>query len=220
MMQPKATVALFAKPPVPGATKSRLAKAIGDKHAADLALAMLKDLWAQLQYLDNVHLQLWHPPGASAGLFPQHLDLEAATLREQKEGDLGERMLAVVRENADADRAVVIIGGDCVTVSFSDVQAAIETLQERSVVLKPADDGGYVMVGSRGCFPAMFQDVAWGTDSVFQQTLKLLSQDGVQAVVLDSTFDVDTVEDLEKLRAFVTRHSRPFTRFALNQLLF
>jgi glycosyltransferase A (GT-A) superfamily protein (DUF2064 family) len=76
------------------------------------------------------------------------------------------------------------------------------------------------MVGSRGCFPAMFKDVPWGTDSVFDQTVKRLSQDGIQPLVLDSTFDVDTVEDLGKLRAFVTQHPRAFTQLMLKQLLF
>ncbi len=204
-------ICIYAKPPIPGRTKSRLAADIGDEAAAALALALLRDTIDQALTVPAARVSLWHPPEASpgdfAGLVPEGLVYVA-----QDGSDLGERMSHTfcTTLGGDISRAV-LIGSDCATHSVASLSRALTELETHQVVLEPADDGGYVLVGQSLHCAAMFHDVAWGEGMVMETSRQRLNAAGIKWLELPETFDIDYADDLAKLRAFVADHKRPHT---------
>ncbi len=205
-------ICIYAKPPLPGATKSRLAESIGTETAAFLARAMLIDIIDCVAQTPNVKRQLWHPPNANAADFADLLPSDFACQCQQGE-DLGQRMshtFAQLLEQTTIDR-VIIIGSDCITHSASTLQTAIDALADAEIVLQPALDGGYVLVGQRRWHPEMFSDIPWGTEQVMSRTRRRLNNTGSRFCLLEKTFDVDRVADLDRLRIFLAKNERPAT---------
>jgi rSAM/selenodomain-associated transferase 1 len=208
--RPKAPVlCLYAKPPVPGKTKSRLAADIGDEAAAALARAMLVDNCRLLSQVPGAKLQLWHPPGCTVADFAD-LVPDGFTFHEQQGADLGQRMAFTIQSQLnDSGRPVIIVGSDCVTHLPEAIEAAAKALASHDVVLRPAEDGGYVLIGQSSYTPAMFDDIDWGTDTVYADSRTKLDDSGCNWTALDETFDVDLVSDLDLVREAVTLESHP-----------
>jgi rSAM/selenodomain-associated transferase 1 len=96
---------------------------------------------------------------------------------------------------------VVLIGTDCPALNPAYVECAFEALQEGvEVVLGPAEDGGYVLVGMRQPVPEMFSNISWGSGAVLEETVQRLQQLGLSYRLLETLWDVDTVDDLPRLR--------------------
>jgi glycosyltransferase A (GT-A) superfamily protein (DUF2064 family) len=81
------------------------------------------------------------------------------------------------------------------------VRQAVEMLYTADVVLGPSDDGGYYLIGMKRLYPELFKDIAWSTDQVTSQTLARSKKQDLQVALLPSWYDVDTIEDLRRLRA-------------------
>jgi uncharacterized protein len=111
---------------------------------------------------------------------------------------LGERMANAFREafSLGAQKAV-IIGTDCVEISDEIISQAFDTLYKVDVVLGPAEDGGYYLVGLKEPMPEIFRGIHWSTNLVLNQTLKKLEQKGLKFKLLKTLRDVDTVRDLD-----------------------
>jgi len=118
----------------------------------------------------------------------------------QRGADLGARLLGTIRSlRARGFRRVVVIGSDSPTLSPAVVKAAFAALErETEVVLGPAEDGGYYLVGTTRVLPGMFEGIPWGTDRVLRATLQSLARSGVRAFMLPRWYDVDRPEDLER----------------------
>ena len=111
----------------------------------------------------------------------------------QVEGGLGERLLAF------ADRApVIFFGSDTPDLAETHVKVAIEALKTHDVVIGPALDGGYYLIGMREPLPELLTDMPWSTDQVLPQTLKRLRQLEIEPLLLEALSDCDTPEDLER----------------------
>ena len=203
-------ICLFAKLPQPGRTKSRLARDIGDEAAAALSAAMLRDLACEVRKVGEP-AWLWHPPGDDPAAFPAEVaDFAAAA---QQGADLGARMLHTMRELLPGK--VVIIGSDCIAVGANTIRRALALLDEHDLVLQPSEDGGYTLIGMSRLYEELFEDIAWGTDQVWAQSVSKL--EGISWAALPSTFDVDTVDDLARLAALVFYSPRPHTEAWLQQ---
>ena len=115
----------------------------------------------------------------------------------QGQGDLGDRMHRAFREAmaTGAERAV-IVGTDCPEITADLVQRAFHLLDRNDVVLGPAADGGYYLIGMRRLVPELFSGITWGTERVRQQTLTAARRAGVSVGLLDLLSDVDRPEDL------------------------
>ena len=111
------------------------------------------------------------------------------TIAEQGEGDLGARMARVAAP-------ALIIGSDCPGVNPPLLRAAAEALSDRRVVLGPASDGGYYLLGLREPMPFLFTDIAWSTPQVLPETLRRLAARGIGPAILPELADIDTPEDL------------------------
>ena len=123
----------------------------------------------------------------------------------QEGADLGERMLHALADALESFDRALLVGRDCPGIDHSYLAQALDALDQAPLVLGPAADGGYVLVGARGeCPPReMFSDIDWGSSRVYAQTLERLRQSGCTWRELPMKADIDRPEDLvvwEELR--------------------
>lgn len=176
-----------------GKVKTRLAAAIGDEQALEIYLKLLKmtyDATAPLNCLKHVcyserivEQDLWQ-----GDLYKKHV---------QGNGDLGEKMLGAF--NGVFDRGaekMVIIGSDCPQLTTEILETAFEKLDKYDVVIGPAKDGGYYLLGMKVPLPMLFKNKEWSTDSVFADTILDLMDMGLTYFRLPELSDVDTIYDL------------------------
>ncbi|WP_445939502.1 TIGR04282 family arsenosugar biosynthesis glycosyltransferase [Pseudomonas sp.] len=190
---------LLARAPVAGRVKTRLIPALGAQGACDLQQLLLERA-LQLPARGFTERFLWLDDLPDAGL--QALARRLGwTLVEQPAGDLGERMRRIAALGLAESDAVILIGNDCPALDGGYLQAACDALQEQSVVIGPAEDGGYVLLGLRCIDAALFSDMPWGTERVFDMTLQRLQQLDWRPALLPALWDVDRPEDLSRLAA-------------------
>ena len=199
-------ICIFAKPPIPGQTKSRLAKVIGNELAAELSAAMLYDITKQACDVNQCRVAVFYPPGFSAddyGLLAE-FNLEYF---EQSGSELGQRMCNAFKFilNDLSAESCIIIGSDCISHTTDLLDQALRLLQDSDVVVQPAEDGGYTLIGQSQLVSEIFKNIHWGTDTVMQSTLDILLKLPIDYVTLDTAFDIDTAEDLAKLREHTSK---------------
>ncbi len=195
------TLVVMAKHPVAGQVKTRLAASLGEQPAAALATAFLEDLiWRLADCGDRRILATWPQTGESHDFFSQR-SAGRFDLWPQPEGSLGDRLQAVFRDHLrpGLDDRVVVIGSDSPTLPTQTLAAAFDALDQQDVVLGPATDGGYVLIGLRRMVPGLFEQIDWSTAFVYEQTLQRLEAAGVRPAVLPAWYDIDTLDDLVRL---------------------
>ena len=196
---------VFAKAPAPGRVKTRLAPAVGEAGAARLHAAFVRDVVARHDNPPLRALTVWragdldHPLWAELGV-----DLET-----QCSGDLGDRLAHAFAQELADDVPVVVLGTDSPSLPCAFVNRAFAMLQTHAVVLGPACDGGYYLIGIRGAMPAVFKGIDWGTESVFAQTVEALNAAGIEFALLPYWYDVDRPSDLRVLRGLRHRLGEP-----------
>lgn len=190
-------ILLFAKAPIHGTVKTRLAATIGPDRALEIYgfLAV-----RQMDAIRNSGLPcvIWTTPAGSeqdvAAWLPGAMDV-----RLQPEGDLGERMShACAQAFANGAPGVILVGTDCPDLDSHRLLDIATEVSAGRFALQPAEDGGYVAFGLPKLCPAAFQGVAWSTDSVCNSTLRILRDLGEEPSVLESLSDIDTIEDWER----------------------
>lgn len=178
-----AAILVFSRAPVPGRVKTRLAARIGDWRAARLHARLTA------QALRTAH---------AAGCGP----VELYDTGRQRGADLGERMYRALSQALRRHRAAIVIGADCPALRREHLQRAARWLAGGcDVVLGPADDGGYVLIGARRVSPRLFSAMAWGGAEVYRSTVQRLQALGWRWRSLPLLWDVDRPEDLERLTA-------------------
>jgi rSAM/selenodomain-associated transferase 1 len=198
---PPALVVMVRNPDA-GGVKTRLAAAIGDHAAAALYRAFLLDLSRRLASCPAWELR-WAFTPADA---PLPLDLRGEiNAFPQVGGDLGERMeSAVARALADGHPSVVLIGSDIPHVSIVALEDAFRRLALGApLVLGPAEDGGYYLVGATS-LPPVFRGIRWGGPEVLSATIAAARRAGIEPAFVASNYDIDDHRGLERLRAEVS----------------
>ena len=183
-------IIVFARAPVPGQAKTRLVPRLGEWRAAQLHARLTRHAvrTALAARCGPVELHATRRHRLFRGL--------GVALRVQKGKDLGERMY---RALAKARRPAILIGTDCPMLTPADLRRALRWLQGGcDVVLAPAQDGGYALIGARRVSPAMFEGIEWGGERVYDETRARLS--GYRWRALRRVWDVDRPEDLDRLR--------------------
>ena len=196
-------VAVFARPPVPGAVKTRLSPALPPSLAEELYTAMLDDaLAAASESGAEEHTLYWASVGAGAIGYAVPAGF---TVRGQLGAGLGARLATAFAEllPGAADRAVVI-GADCPDLDPTTIREAFAALETGDLVLGPARDGGYYLIGLRRPAPTLFEGMAWGTRRVLEETLARAERARLQISLLSGLADFDTPQDLV---SFVARRS-------------
>jgi rSAM/selenodomain-associated transferase 1 len=193
-------IAVFAKAPVAGRVKTRLAAELGDEGAARLAASLTLRALATAVGSNVGAVELWCSPDASHPFFAQCASRFHMKLREQRGADLGARMKAAVDEALAAGSPVLVIGADCPALDATVLQQAAKALAHHDAVFVPAEDGGYVLVGMASSLPGVFDGIAWGEDTVMQQTRERLVRAHARWQELESLWDVDRPEDYRRKR--------------------
>jgi uncharacterized protein len=124
------------------------------------------------------------------------------TLIPQKGGDLGERMGRAVDEllGSHVRGAAIVVGSDVPSLNTQDVADAATALCSGSdVVLGPAEDGGYYLIGMTVRRPELFSEISWGSPAVLSQTLARTHELGITPRMLRTTYDLDTIDDLRRV---------------------
>ncbi len=220
MTGPVRRVVLFAREPVAGQVKTRLAREIGEGAAAALYGSFLRDLAAALPdpvRWDAVLAHAEFEPGPFlVGTFRAPWDLFP-----QGDGSLGERLSRVViRSRMEGKRDVVVAGSDAPTLGKEDLAAAFAALEEDSeVVFSPAPDGGYSVVGLRGNVDpaAVFTAVRWSSEHALHDSRRSAEARGYRVRLLSSVPDIDELKDFASLGPILASDPdlAPATRRAL-----
>jgi rSAM/selenodomain-associated transferase 1 len=193
----RVAIAIMAKAPIPGTAKTRLIPTIG-AHAAAVLQERLTERTVATALAANIGpVTLWCAPDPSHASFRETVAQHKVTLKRQPDGDLGARMLAAMIASSGP---ALVIGTDCPAFKPEDLRAAANALHAGAdVVLIPANDGGYVLIGAGAAQPELFAGIAWGTAMVLAETRARISTLGLTCVELPPLWDVDTESGLARL---------------------
>jgi rSAM/selenodomain-associated transferase 1 len=198
-------IAVMAKAPQVGEVKTRLAPPLSPEAAAELSAAFIQDIAGNiLAAAEAVAIDgfvAYSPPGseaAFAGLLP-----EAIRLLPPHEIGLGASLLHAADDLLAAGYgAACLVNADSPTLPTAFLVEAAQALQKPGdrVVLGPAEDGGYYLIGLKRPHRLLFEDIAWSTERVYDQTLDRAAELGLEIVILPRWYDVDDVKSLDRLR--------------------
>lgn len=194
-------VIVFAKAPVAGLAKTRLAPALGAEGAAALAARMLRHALAQAAQADIGPVELCGAPDAAHPALVAAAAAVGATLTAQGSGDLGLRMHRAFARALMRHGRALVIGTDAPSLVAAMLREAAARLLDHDAVFVPALDGGYALVGQRRADARWFSDMAWSTSSVMEQTRQRLRAAGVRWAELAPVADIDEPPDLLHLPA-------------------
>jgi uncharacterized protein len=202
----------FSRAPLAGHVKTRMMPYLSPEQACELHCDLTR--WTCRQLLDSGlgTVELAVTGDTQHPLFAGCRDLGASRILRQKGADLGQRMYNGMRCALARHASVILVGSDCPGIDADYLERAMAALSRASVVLGPASDGGYVLIGARVIKPTFFQDIPWGTDQVYEQTVAVLEREGCSWESLPPLVDIDRPEDLplwESLQRERNRNSVP-----------
>lgn len=188
---------IFTKNPELGKCKTRLAATIGDKASLEVYQILLDHTVKVTQSL-NMHKRVYY----SEEIWEEdRWDSNYYSKKVQQGKDLGERMEHAFQQGfMDGYQKIVIIGSDLYDLETKDIEVAFLALDAHEVVIGPAQDGGYYLLGMKQLKPELFQNKNWGTSSVLEDTLANLQTDSY--LLLETRNDIDVYEDLVSIKAF------------------
>jgi rSAM/selenodomain-associated transferase 1 len=184
---------IFLKAPRAGHVKTRLAREIGPEAALAAYGTLVNRLIGNLSSLASVELR-FAPDDAVHEI--EAWRREGWQSRPQCAGDLGDRLRTAFDEAfARGARRAVIIGSDCPYLTVTDLRLAFTALKSHDLVLGPATDGGYWLIGLRRSCPRLFSRIPWSTGVVFHETLRRARLANLKVKSLRRLSDVDTASD-------------------------
>jgi hypothetical protein len=194
---------IFTRYPEPGKAKTRLIPALGEAGAAALHQQMAEHTIRQAQTL-----QLQQSAGRKLGVEVRFAGGDRDLMQQwlganwmytgQGEGDLGDRMARSFQSAFSSGvQQVIIIGTDCPDLNAPLLATAFHTLHQQDLVLGPASDGGYYLIGLRRLIPQLLTGIAWSTATVLEQTLAIAEELNLAIALLPILSDVDYPADLK-----------------------
>jgi rSAM/selenodomain-associated transferase 1 len=214
---------IFANAPIPGQVKTRLCPPLTPDEAATLHGSFVLDI---LERTKAAATKLQLPldrylacaPSATHVFFKIMEERQGVKLMDQIGGDLGARMNQVSNTLlARGYRQVLLIGTDVPTLPFDHLKQALVSLGNHDLVLGPARDGGYYLIGLKQTAPELFADIPWSTDQVLRLTQENAARIGLKVSLIQPWRDIDTLADLEALIEACTaetknpKHDRMFS---------
>ena len=219
----RSAVAIMAKAPQSGQVKTRLCPPLSYREAAELYRCFLLDKIAQVSTLQRAAPVVSYSPADSRPLF-EDLTPPHFMLIPQHGDDLGARLLFTFdRLFRQGFTQVIVIDSDTPTLPTAYLEQALMLIAERvnDVVLGPTEDGGYYLIGLRQSHRELFEQMPWSTSQVFPETRRRSEQYGLTVACTEYWYDVDTPEDLSRLRESLdqiqdglARQTRQFLRGA------
>ncbi len=204
-MQPAPQLLIFSRFPIPGQAKTRLIPALGSKGAARLhrrmtehAVTMARSVLGKKPGTDTDIAVCY--TGASRKHFRSWLGDDVKYI-SQPGGDLGTRMQQAFKTALQGDRqAAIIFGTDVPGITSDILLLAGSSLDDHDIVIGPATDGGYYLLGMKMVYPELFVNIDWGTKRVYSQTRKIIQDLGLLAAELPLLSDVDRPDDLAAIQ--------------------
>jgi rSAM/selenodomain-associated transferase 1 len=210
-----AAIGIICKAPQPGRSKTRLAKAIGAVAASELSACFLRDVAATIEAVPRAlgrrGYGVYAPEGTEQ-IMRQLLPAGFGLLLQAGD-DLGHVLVGAARALLLAGHdCVLLVNGDSPTLPPRLLVQATETLREPGdrMVLGPASDGGYYLIGLKHPHRQLFTQIAWGTETVARSTCERAAEIGLATTLLPEWYDVDDLETLRWLQDELTGHSARF----------
>jgi len=196
MKYPESRLLLLTKAPEPGKVKTRLAAFLGTDAAAGLYENLLHNCLEMSASADLCPVEICCSPSPGHHFFQQCRERYHIDLQQQLQGDIGQRMSHAIMSALKRAEHVVLIGADCPALTADDLDSAFNVLERGTdVVLGPAADGGYYLIGMSAHHPRLFENIPWSTHKVLAATEALLRELGLGWHLLPVHRDVDTAED-------------------------
>lgn len=199
----ESALVIFAKSPVPGHVKTRLTTLLSPADAAMLYRFFTESILQTVVPLEGVHIYVASSPSPDTPYFRELQKKHHVSLIEQGSGDLGARLVNVTGalfEGMGYCR-VVVIGTDSPTLPLDFIERAFALLVEGSdVVLGPAVDGGYYLIGQSGYGPEIFDNIPWSTENALEVTIDNIKACRYSHRILPYWYDIDTPSDLIRLK--------------------
>jgi rSAM/selenodomain-associated transferase 1 len=214
-------LAVMAKRPIAGRTKTRLCPPLSAEQAAALFEAMLLDTLQLVLELDGIRLAIGITPPEAAAFF-RPISPEGTLFLPVDGADLGECLDRVLsRLLLEGYGKALALNSDGPSLPLGYLRQAIDRLDGAEVVLGPSEDGGYYLIGLKAPQPGLFEGISWSTERVTEQTLAHAKDLGLTVALLPPWCDIDTPVDLERLQdelQTLPPGSLPHTRLCLGQL--
>ena len=199
MSYPDTVLLVFAKAPIPGEVNTRLIPELGVEVATALQSELIHSRLKNFVESNLCELQLWCSPDIHHDFFQDCKELFGVTLHEQKGEDLGARMSAAIKISLERFKHVVLIGTDAPALGLNQIEESIKSLHAKEeIVLVPAEDGGYVLIGMNRHYRELFLSIPWGTERVLRKTRGNVIALGLKLNELEPCWDIDHVEDYER----------------------
>lgn len=195
---------LMAKAPRAGEVKTRLIGALTTEQANELYISFLSDTFALMEAVwderETLSLVLCYTPEGAEEAF-ESVEREGSMMLAQRGADLGERLSNCFADLVESDfESVIVIGADSPTLPAKFLVEALERLNnENDIVIGPAEDGGYYLIGMKKPHQRIFAEIPWSTSGVMAATRERAREAGLNLIELSVWYDVDTPEELERL---------------------
>ncbi len=197
-MNDKEALIIFAKNPVKGKVKTRLAKDVGDEEALNIYKILLKINFAFTKDLD-CKKYIYFTDSFDNSIYDSRFENKV-----QADGDLGFKMKSAFNDAFNSKFSkVVIIGTDSPELNKEIISKAFRSLEDFDVVLGPANDGGYYLLGMKKSNDTLFTNIKWSTESVLKETVEKITINNLTYRLLEELIDVDTLDDLNKVKHLI-----------------
>ncbi len=195
---PSDTLLVFARNPVAGRVKTRLIGALSAQQATDVYVRLLRHTLGVAGVVNSGCGCVYIDDDAPNPTLQRMLEQHGLAWRRQSGSDLGARMLEAITATLQTASRAVLIGSDCPEFDPGYLHGAFAALATNDVVIGPAADGGYVLIGMREPHAKLFTDIAWGSSRVLAQTRQRLTQQRLDWYELPTLHDVDDAADLAR----------------------
>ena len=196
----KTALLVFTRTPDPGSVKTRLLSVMDAQRAVTIQVDLLQRTLETARASTTDDIELWCTPTTQHPVLLELEDRFSLSLQTQAGADLGERMCFAMEQALQVYRHVALVGSDCMDLAAADIDIALEQLAAGTdVVLGPALDGGYYLVGLSRLYRQLFAGIKWGTDQVLEDTRERVAQLGLRLYELPARRDLDRPEDLRYL---------------------
>lgn len=197
-------IGIFCKTPTPGLSKTRLSPPLQPDECAAISACFIRDLAATIAEVAGdgsaAGYAVYTPLGSERAL--RTLLPPGFRLLPQCEGDFGVRLMTATSDLLRTHAGAIMVNADSPTLPASILSAAVSATQSgNAVVLSPALDGGYTLIGVSDVHPRLYEDIPWSTAAVFGRTLERAAEIHLPVVTVPGWYDVDDADSLATLEA-------------------
>ncbi len=195
-------ILIFARSPIIGAVKKRLIPTLGPKGAFIFHKKCIQYTLEKRCKSDIAPVLLYITSRGSKNFFSKIVRDFPVNIFYQKGNNLGERMYHAAKEQIIDTTSIILIGTDAPALKNQDIETALLKLSNQcDIVMQPAEDGGYVLLGMKKIYKKLFIDIPWGTSAVADITRDRCKELGVKLIELSECWDIDRPSDLKRLNA-------------------